>query len=68
MIQERRILSQIIRILLLDDNPDDILAIRELQREFNNLQVEQLTNARDYNQALAAGNFELVITDYQLRS
>ncbi|HCF28240.1 MAG TPA: hybrid sensor histidine kinase/response regulator, partial [Cyanobacteria bacterium UBA11049] len=54
-------------LLLLDDNPDDrVLAIRQLQREFNNLQVEQIIEAKGFNRALAAGNFDLVITDYQM--
>lgn len=57
-----------LRILLLDDNPDDrLLAIRELRREFTDLDVEQITEATGFDAALAAGNFDLVITDYQLR-
>ena len=61
-------MSQIIRLLLLDDNPDDrVLAIRELQREFKDLQVEQITEAKGFNRALALGNFDLAITDYQMR-
>lgn len=60
-------LSQTIRILLLDDNPDDrLLAIRELQREFSNLQVEQITEQAGFNQALAADHFDLAITDYHM--
>ena len=60
-------MSQTIRLLLLDDNPNDrVLAIRQLQREFNDLQVEQIIEAKGFNQALAAGNFDLVITDYQM--
>ncbi len=61
-------MSQTIRILLLDDNPDDrMLAIRELRREFTDLQVEQISEPTGFNQALAAGNFDVTITDYQLR-
>lgn len=61
-------MSQSIRILLLDDNPDDrLLAIRELQREFPDLQSEQILDLKGFNQALAAGNFDLAVTDYQLR-
>lgn len=60
-------MSQTIRLLLLDDNPDDrVLAIRQLQREFNDLQVEQIIEPKGFNRALAAGNFDLVITDYQM--
>ena len=61
-------MSQIIRLLLLDDNPEDrVLAIREMQREFKDLQVEQITEAKGFNRALALGNFDLAITDYQMR-
>jgi len=60
-------LSQTIRILLLDDNPDDrLLAIRELQREFSDLQIEQITDLKGFNQALAADHFDLAITDYHM--
>ncbi len=60
-------MSQTIRILLLDDNPDDrLLAIRELQREFSDLQVEQIVEQAGFNQALAAGHFDLAITDYHM--
>ena len=57
-----------LRILLIDDNPDDrSLTIRELQGEFPQVQVQQINNARKLNQALEAGDFDMVITDYQLR-
>ena len=61
-------MSQRLRILLIDDNPDDrTLVIRELRREFPELQIEQIIEAQGFTQALEAGNFDLVITDYQLR-
>jgi PAS domain S-box-containing protein len=57
-----------LRILLIDDNPQDrALAIRALEQEFADLQVKQVINAEDLEQALSAGQFDLVITDYQLR-
>ncbi|WP_138502376.1 response regulator [Nostoc sp. PA-18-2419] len=57
-----------LRILLIDDNPNDrLLAIRQLQREFSDLQVEQVTAAEDLAQALERGQFNLVVSDYQLR-
>ena len=57
-----------LRILLIDDNPDDrSLTIRELEWEFPQVQVQQINNARKLNQALEAGDFDVVITDYQLR-
>jgi len=57
-----------LRILLIDDNPDDrTLVIRELRREFPDPQVEQITNAESFTRVLETGDFDLVITDYQLR-
>jgi PAS domain S-box-containing protein len=56
-----------LRILLIDDNPNDrLLAIRDLQQEFPNLEVNSVINAKEFDQALFAGNFDLVITDYQI--
>lgn len=55
-------------ILLIDDNPSDrVLIIRELRREFDDLEVEQVIDAAGLSKALAAGRFDLVITDYFLR-
>ncbi|WP_445637828.1 histidine kinase [Nostoc sp. DSM 114161] len=57
-----------LRILLIDDNPNDrLLAIRQLEREFSDLEVEQVVTAQDFAQALERGQFHLVVTDYQLR-
>jgi PAS domain S-box-containing protein len=57
-----------LRILIIDDNPHDrILAIRSLEREFPDLQVEEITKPEDLDQALETGDFDVVITDYQLR-
>lgn len=56
------------RILLIDDNPHDrLLAIRSLEHEFTNLAIEPIARAEDLEQALISGEFDLVITDYQLR-
>src|ERR687886_2630112 len=56
------------RLLLIDDNPvDRLLIVRELSREFPNLQLEEVIDVEDFNQELTVGNFDLVITDYQLR-
>lgn len=55
-----------IRILLIDDNPDDrALVIRELRREFPNSQIDQIIDEKSFNSALATP-WDLVITDYQL--
>src|SRR4028118_911409 len=57
-----------LRILLIDDNPHDrILAIRSLEREFPNLQVKEIAKLEELDQVLEADNFDLTITDYQLR-
>jgi PAS domain S-box-containing protein len=61
-------MNRTLRILLIDDNPSDrILAIRELQREFSDFQVKEINEAEGLAQAVAADQFNLVITDYQLR-
>lgn len=58
----------VLQLLLIDDNPDDrLLVLRELSREFPHLRTQEIKDARDFNQALDKGEFNLVITDYQLR-
>src|SRR5438128_63706 len=57
-----------IRVLLVDDNPEDrVLVIRELRRDFANLQINQVTDAKHFARALESGKGDLVITDYRLR-
>jgi PAS domain S-box-containing protein len=57
-----------LRILLIDDNPHDrLLAIHALEREFNDLQIKQVALPQDFEQAFSSGEFDLVITDYELR-
>ncbi len=59
-----------VRILIIDDNPDDrLLAIRELSRAFTDLSIEQIKEAEGFEQVVSASNFDfdLVITDYRLR-
>lgn len=61
-------MTQSLRILVIDDNSSDrALIIRELKREFSFLKVEEILDARGFQQALAAGNFDAIVTDYQLR-
>lgn len=61
-------MNDALRILLIDDNPDDrALAMRELRREFPDLEAGQITNAQDFAQALEGDEFDLVIADYRLR-
>ena len=57
-----------LHILLVDDNPEDrALVIRELRRDFPNLQINQITDANQFARALESDKGDLVITDYQLR-
>ncbi len=57
-----------LRILLIDDNPQDrLLAVRSLEREFPTLQIEEIIKPEDFALSLETGQFDLVITDYQLR-
>ncbi|BAZ52207.1 multi-sensor hybrid histidine kinase [Nostoc sp. NIES-4103] len=57
-----------LRILLIDDNPNDrLIAMRQLKREFVDLVIEEVAIAEELTQALQNGQFDLVITDYQLR-
>jgi PAS domain S-box-containing protein len=56
-----------LRILLIDDNPHDrLLARHALEREFTQIQFQQVIHAEDLQQALSKGEFDLAITDYQL--
>lgn len=56
------------RLLLIDDNPDDrLLARRKLEQEFTKPQIQEITDVTELKQAIAEGNFDLVITDYRLR-
>lgn len=55
-------------ILLIDDNPNDRLIVdRELRKAFAELEIQSVIDAPTLEQAIAAGGFDLVITDYQLR-
>src|SRR6266487_5821098 len=57
-----------LKILIVDDNPDDrALARREIDREFPNCQFRQAITARELTQAVESTRFDLVVTDYQLR-
>jgi PAS domain S-box-containing protein len=57
-----------LRLLIVDDNPNDrLLIVRELKREFPDLEVEEILKPEDFSQSLSAGKFDLVVTDYQLR-
>ncbi|WP_201262567.1 sensor histidine kinase [Gloeocapsopsis dulcis] len=56
------------RLLLIDDNKSDrTLVLRELQREFSQLDVQEIISSGEFNLAIVAGEFDAVITDFQLR-
>jgi signal transduction histidine kinase len=58
-----------LRILLLDDNPDDrLLARRELERHFSDCSTVEVGERAGFERVVADGlPFDLVITDYQMR-
>jgi DNA-binding NtrC family response regulator len=58
-----------LRILLVDDNPDHrALVVRELRRQFTDVQITETTGAHDLTRALAENTFDLVITDYLMQN
>jgi signal transduction histidine kinase len=58
-----------LRVLLLDDNPDDrMLARRELERHFSDCTITEVGDRHGFEGVAADGlPFDLVITDYQMR-
>jgi len=60
-------MPDLLKVLLIDDNPDDrILIIRELRKLFI-IDVEEIINSSEFENALSRLDFDIVITDYQLR-
>ncbi|MEH1826832.1 MAG: response regulator [Nostoc sp.] len=58
----------VLHILLIDDNPHDrLLTIHALEQDFSDVQIKQVIRPEELNEALSTGNFDVVITDYQLR-
>lgn len=56
------------KFLLIDDNPDDRnLVIRELSRVFPDAEIYQAMNSETFENELKKRDYNLVITDYQLR-
>jgi PAS domain S-box-containing protein len=57
-----------LHILLVDDNPDDLEIItRQLEHEFPGVEVAHAGAREQFDRALEAGRFNLVITDFQLQ-
>ena len=56
-----------LRILLIEDNPDDrVLIKRGLKKGFENPHIEEILNQKHLDKAVSTGEFDIVITDYQL--
>ena len=56
------------KALIIDDNKNDrVLALREIKRLFSHFQYWEIIDEADFSEALQQQQFNLVITDYQLR-
>ena len=56
-----------LQILFIDDNPEDrALTIKQLKKEFYT-QIEEITDSKGFECALEKNNFDIVITDYDLK-
>ena len=56
-----------LRILLLEDNPDDVLLVRDLlSQDGINADLHHVVRRADFTQALMAGNWSLILADYHL--
>jgi signal transduction histidine kinase len=57
-----------LRVLLIDDSPQErFLARRELQSAFKEVEIVEVSDGAGFDRHLAAGEFDVVIVDYQLR-
>ncbi len=61
-------MSETIKIMIVDDNPDDrSLAIREIKRNFRDVEVNEIVDSNELKDALEGCDFDIVITDYHIR-
>ena len=57
-----------LRLLLVDDNPKDrALVLRDLRKEYPELDAAEILDADGFDQTLAGEPFDLVVTDYVIR-
>lgn len=57
-----------LRVLLVDDSPYDRgMVRRELRREFENVDLTEVTDETEFQASLENQQFDLVITDFQIR-
>ncbi len=60
-------MTEALRILVIDDNPDDrLLTSRALRRELPDVEVERIADEAAFARALDTGRFDAVVTDYRL--
>lgn len=60
-------MPDLLKVLLIDDNPDDrILIIRELRKLFL-VEIVEVIDKAAFEAALIIRDFDIIITDYQLR-
>ena len=56
-----------LRLLVVDDNPDDrALVLRTLRRELPRVEAQEIADAAALERVLAGEHLDLVVTDYQL--
>jgi PAS domain S-box-containing protein len=56
-----------LRILLIDDNPNDrLIATRELKQLSPDVDIREVIDQESLDRSIAAGEFDLVVTDYRL--
>lgn len=60
--------AAILRVLVLDDNPHDRqLTLRELHKEFPDVEAVEPLDDVEFREALAQATFDIVVTDFNLK-